>query len=86
MAAANVVFWVTPKETVAPPEKIAIDWDCPCLDSIRQSPCFPAFRATIECMDKDPDTGDSGNCQVELETLDRCLHDHPPNATQAKFF
>ena len=77
MAAANVVYWVTPEETVAPLEKKAIDWDCPCLDKIRESPCFPAFRAAMECIDKDPDTGDSGSCQAELHTLDSCLQEHP---------
>jgi hypothetical protein len=69
MASANVVYWVTSKETE--PEKIALDWDCPCLASARQSPCFPQFRAAIECMDLD--NGATEKCHAEIEAMDVCF-------------
>lgn len=86
MAAANVVYWLTPAETVPVPEKTKIDWDCPCLGKIRESPCFPSFRATIECMDEDPDHGDTGKCTSQLNALDACLQEHPREAKEIKGF
>ncbi|KNC45898.1 uncharacterized protein AMSG_00012 [Thecamonas trahens ATCC 50062] len=27
-----------------------INWDCPCLDSMRETPCFDALRASLTCV------------------------------------
>ena len=67
-------FWVKPEETRPAPKEI--DWECPCLNSMKKSPCGEIFKQAFECyVNSDPDTKGAA-CTAQFTAFRGCLEEH----------
>ncbi|MDP2434641.1 MAG: hypothetical protein Q8P67_02755 [archaeon] len=68
------VFWATAEATRPLPREI--DWECPCLNSMKKSPCGSIFKGAFECyVNSDPDTK-AAACSPHFSAFRTCLDTH----------
>lgn len=69
----DVIFRVHPKLTFAK-RSIFFDWECPCTESIMNSPCADHFVESMSCIIDEEDVRKCAPPSVEFQ---RCLEQHP---------
>jgi hypothetical protein len=70
----DVVFWVNKADT----RKVAkeIDWECPCLDSMKNSPCGAQFKDAFSCYVNSDTEVKGSDCFQFMHTFRKCVMRH----------
>jgi len=68
------VFRVKPEQTRKKPKEI--DWDCPCLDSMKKSPCGENFKAAFSCYVNSDAEMKGSDCFEDMKQFRLCVEKH----------
>lgn len=68
----DVIMWVTQRET-----RRKIDWDCPCLQGVKDGPCGTVIIESMKCFEEAETEQQSMGCAVKFAAMRECMKKYP---------